>query len=63
MAIDHKIYVSEFISDKLEGFLLSIEWDFHWNLLKVNFLFLLQKCKHQLLSGPLQCTLVNPTQL
>ena len=37
-------------------FLLSIELYFHWNLLKVNALFLWQKCKHHLLSVPFQPT-------
>lgn len=43
--------MSEFTSDKLEGFLLSIII-----YLKVNALFLLQKWKHHFLSVPFQTT-------
>ena len=57
MATDHKMFVSEFISDKLKGFFFhSIEQYFHGNLWKMFALFLLQKCKRQLLRVPFQPT-------
>ena len=43
----------EFISNELRGlFSLSIKRYFHWNLLKSNYFFLVQKFKRQLLGGP-----------
>ena len=52
VTIEHAIPVSDFLSDILKDFPLSIKRQFRCNLLKVNPFFLLQKYKHQLPSDP-----------